>query len=141
MPAEARHISVTIDRDWRAVYDYACVPLHFPEWASGLGSGLRRDSEVADETFIVAAPEGQARVRFSPRNAYGVLDHWVTLQNGHTVYIPLRVIANGDGAEVTLSLIRQPQMSDADFARDADWVLRDLRRLKALIENDADAVS
>jgi hypothetical protein len=57
-----------------------------------------------------------------------------TLPSGQTVYIPLRVIANGDGAEVTLSLIRQPQMSAADFARDAEWVLRDLRRLKALLE-------
>ena len=134
MPAEVRHISVTIRRDWQAVYDYACIPEHFPAWASGLGSGLRRDEDATNETFIVAAPEGEARVRFSPRNDHGVLDHWVTLPDGQTVYIPLRVIANGDGTEVTLTLIRQPQMSDADFARDADWVLRDLQRLKTLLE-------
>ena len=134
MPGEVHHISITIDRDWHAVYDYACVPQHFPEWASGLGSGLRRDDEAPDETFIIAAPEGEARVRFSPRNAHGVLDHWVTLPSGQTVHIPLRVIAKGDGAEVTLTLIRQPQMSDADFACDADWVQRDLKRLKALLE-------
>ena len=130
MPTEVRHISISIDRDWRAVYDYACLPEHFPEWASGLGSGLRRDAQG----WIVATPEGEARVRFTPRNDHGVLDHWVTLPSGQSVYIPLRVIGNGDGAEVTLSLIRQPQMSDADFARDAEWVLRDLRRLKALLE-------
>ncbi|MGB0219334.1 MAG: hypothetical protein ACPGJF_08385 [Sinimarinibacterium flocculans] len=82
----------------------------------------------------MAAPEGEARVRFTPRNDHGVLDHWVTLPSGQTVYIPLRVIANGDGAEVTLGLIRQPQMSDADFARDAEWVLRDLRRLRERLE-------
>jgi hypothetical protein len=135
MPAEVRHLSVHIARAWRAVYDYACVPEHFPEWASGLGSGLRRIGAGSENVFIVAAPEGEARVRFSPRNDYGVLDHWVTLPDGRTVYIPLRVIANGDGAEVMLTLIRQPRMSDADFARDADWVLRDLNRLKALLES------
>ena len=96
--------------------------MHLPEWASGLGDGLRHDGE----DWIIAAPEGEARVRFTPRNDFGVLDHWVTLPSEQTVYIPLRVIANGNGAEVTLTLIRQPQMSDADFARDADWVLRDL---------------
>lgn len=134
MPAEVRHISIGIACDWHAVYDYACVPEHFPDWASGLGSGLRRVDDGASNSFIVAAPEGEARVRFSPRNAYGVLDHWVTLPSGQILYIPLRVIANGDGAEVTLTLIRQPQMSDADFARDASWVLRDLQRLKARLE-------
>jgi hypothetical protein len=139
MPAEVRHLSVHIARAWRTVYDYACVPEHFPEWASGLGSGLRRDGDGDGDgkadVYIVAAPEGEARVRFSPRNDYGVLDHWVTLPGGQTVYIPLRVIVHGDGAEVTLTLIRQPQMSDADFAHDADWVRRDLNRLKALLES------
>jgi hypothetical protein len=134
MPSDVRHLSISIDRDWRAVYDYACVPEHFPDWASGLGSGLRRDGAATDQTYIVAAPEGEARVRFSPRNEFGVLDHWVTLPNGQCIYIPLRVIENGDGAEVTLTLIRQSQMSDADFDRDAGWVLRDLQQLKRLLE-------
>lgn len=132
MSAEVRHLSVSIARDWRAVYDYACVPEHFPEWASGLGSELRREGEGED--WIVAAPDGEARVRFSARNELGVLDHWVTLASGHTVYIPLRVIAHGDGAEITLTLLRLPQMSDAEFERDSEWVLRDLNRLKVLLE-------
>lgn len=131
MTAEVRHISVGIARDWRTVYDYTCEPLHFPEWASGLGSGLVRDGD----DWIVQAPEGTARVRFTPRNDHGVLDHWVTLASGQCVYIPLRVIANGDGAEVTLSLLRLPQMSDADFARDAEWGRRDLEALKRLLES------
>ena len=131
MTADVRHLSVTIARPWRAVYDYACVPEHFADWASGLGSGLRRDGE----DWIVAAPEGEARVRFSARNDYGVLDHTVTLASGQTVYIPLRVIAHGEGAEITLTLLRLPQMSDADFVRDAEWVLRDLDRLKTRLES------
>ncbi len=42
----------------------------------------------------------------------------------------LRVIENGDGAEVMLTLFRQPGMSDEDFARDAKWITRDLRALR-----------
>jgi hypothetical protein len=43
---------------------------------------------------------GDVHVRFSPENPYGVLDHWVTLPDGTELYMPLRVVANGDGAEV-----------------------------------------
>lgn len=34
-----------------------------------------------------------------PRNAYGVLDHDVTLPLGETVYNPMRVRADGVGAK------------------------------------------
>lgn len=40
------------------------------------------------------------------------------------------MIANGEGAEVMLTLFRQPGMTDEDFARDAKWITRDLPALK-----------
>jgi hypothetical protein len=46
----------------------------------------------------------------------------------------MRVIANGDGSEVVLTLIRLPDVTDEQFASDAEWVERDLRALKALLE-------
>jgi hypothetical protein len=63
-----------------------------------------------------------------------VLDHRVELPGGTVIYIPLRVIENGSGAEVLLTLFRQPDMDDASFARDATWVAKDLQALKALLE-------
>ncbi len=65
----------------------------------------------------------------SPHNPFGVMDHMVRLEIGDEVYVPLRVFANGDGAEVALTLFRQPGMSDEKFATDADWVRRDLAAL------------
>ena len=50
------------------------------------------------------------------------------------IYIPMRVIANGTGSEVILTLFRLPDMTDEAFARDATWVERDLNALKALLE-------
>lgn len=43
------------------------------------------------------------------------------------------MIANGEGAEVMLTLFRQPGMTDEDFARDAKWITRDLRALKTYV--------
>lgn len=61
------------------------------------------------------------------------MDHWVDLGDGNVIYIPLRVIQNGEGAEVMLTLFRQPDMDDERFAADAKWINRDLAALKSLI--------
>lgn len=127
---EARPMSIGIDRPATEVYAFAHQPRNFPKWAAGLGAGLTRDGD----TWIAHGPDGDVRVRFSPENDFGVLDHWVTLPDGREIAIPLRVVANGDGAEVTLLLFRLPTMDDATFERDAGMVAKDLSTLKALLE-------
>lgn len=127
--AESRYLSVSIARDAGEAYDFLCEPENFPKWASGLGTLRKAGGEWVTET-----PEGPMKVRFSARNAFGVLDHWVTPASGATIYIPLRVIGNGDGCELVLTLFRQPGMSDEKFAADREWVMRDLMAAKALLE-------
>jgi hypothetical protein len=106
------------------------VPENFSKWASGLGTSLRQ----AGGDWIVETPEGPATVRFSERNSYGVLDHSVRLPRGGSVYVPLRVVARDEGCELVVTLFRQPDMSDAKFAADAEWVMRDLHAAKRLLE-------
>ena len=127
---ETRPITVSIARPATEVYAFAHRPEAFPEWAAGLGAGLTPDGD----RWIAHGPDGDVHVRFSPENPYGVLDHWVTLPDGTEISIPLRVVANGDGAEVTLTLFRVPGMDDATFARDQGMVAKDLAKLKALLE-------
>ena len=76
---------------------------------------------------------GPVRIGFTERNAFGVMDHHVDLGTGPEVYVPMRVVPNGGGAEVLVTLFRRPGMSDEAFAADAAWVLRDLLTLKALL--------
>jgi hypothetical protein len=128
---EARTLSVAIDRSWTEVYDAIWRPEDFPRWASGLsGAGLTQDGDV----WRAQGPEGPVTITFTERNAFGVMDHVVDLGGGREVSVPLRVIKNGEGAEVLLTLFRQPWMSDETFAADAAWIMRDLRALKALLE-------
>ena len=126
----ARFISISINRNWREVYDFAAEPTNFPKWASGLASGVER----AGEDWTAEGPDGPIRIRFSPVNAFGVLDHVVTLRSGVEVLIPLRVVPNGAGSEVTLTLFQTPGMSGETFEADAEWVHSDLRALKTLLE-------
>jgi hypothetical protein len=85
------------------------------------------------------APFGKVRVRFAEPNAFGVMDHDVTLESGVTVHNPMRVMPNGEGSELLFTLIRQPGMSDEQFAKDQAAVQKDLHALKELLEGFRDA--
>ncbi len=126
----ARVISVSINRSAADVYAFAHQPVNFPKWAAGLSNTLTQDGG----RWIAATPAGTAEVVFTPPNDFGILDHWVKLATGATVYVPLRVIPNRDGAEVQFTLFREPDMSEADMARDAGLITKDLAALKALLE-------
>lgn len=127
---QARVVHIGIDRPWQSVYAFAADPQTMPRWASGLADGLTQES--AD--WVAEGPLGAIRIRFSPDNEFGVIDHVVTMPSGQKVTNALRVIPNGDGAEVMFTLLRQPDMDDSQFAADAEWVMKDLKTLKALLE-------
>ncbi len=118
MAGETHKLSISIDRSAAEAYEFLSVPENFPKWASGLAEALR---------------DGLATVRFSERNAYGVLDHALDTPRG-SVYVPLRVVPRGEGCELVLTLFRRPQMSDDTFAADAEWVMRDLHAAKRILE-------
>jgi hypothetical protein len=131
---DVQHVSVTIDRRPADVYEFASDPRNLPRWAAGLvGSEVRQEGDewVADASF------GKVRIRFAPKNPFGVLDHDVRLESGVTIRNPMRVVPNGEGSEFTFTLIRQPGMSDEKFAEDKAAVERDLRTLKELLERVA----
>jgi hypothetical protein len=127
----SRIITASIDRDWHEVYDFASVPENFQRWAAGLG----RRFEKSGEEWIAEDPDGRAiRIRFSPPNEFGVLDHTVSAGDGEETRNAMRVVPNGTGAEVMFTLLRGPGMTDQEFAADAAAVQRDLNTLKAMLE-------
>ena len=130
--AAVQTISISIERPFAFVYEFLAVPENFPRWASGLASGL---NQVNGE-WIAQTPDGPLQIRFTPRNVFGIADHYVVPKSGPPIYIPMRVIANRTGSEVIFTLFRQPDMSDEKFAADAAWVRRDLQALKELLEAD-----
>ncbi len=58
----------------------------------------------------------------------------VVLESGRVFINAVRVAPDGSGSEVVFTVVRQPEMSDAEFAADCVAVERDLRRLKGLVE-------
>jgi hypothetical protein len=127
---ESRTLSVSIDRPWQELYELIWRPEAFQQWASGLSNAsLEKDGDV----WKAQGPGGPVRIRFTDHNAFGVMDHYVDVGGGVIVYVPLRVVANGEGAEVMLTLFRQEGMTDAQYAADAETIARDLGALADLM--------
>jgi len=134
MTSGSRPLSVHIDRPLSTVYAFASDPANLPRWAHGLGSSIVQE----DGAWFVETSHGRARVTVAPDNPYGVLDQEVVTPSGETVYVPLRVTADGDGSEVVFTLRRTPGMTDAELERDTALVTADLELLKKVLE-DGDA--
>jgi hypothetical protein len=132
---ESRHVSVWIQADPEAVYEFAADPQTWSKWAAGLAEGgLRQTSDG----WVADSPMGKVSVEFAPPNEFGVLDHVVRLPSGEAVYNPLRVIPGGVGearCEVLFSVRRRPGMTDAEFDADAAAVAADLDALRRLLED------
>jgi len=64
----------------------------------------------------------------------GVLDHQVILPSGDVFHNPMRVVPNGEGSEVLLTIYRGPEMSETEWVQDAAVVRNDLLTLKQILE-------
>ncbi|WZH37970.1 MAG: SRPBCC family protein [Microbacterium enclense] len=127
----SRHVSVVVHAEPSAVYDFAHDVVNLPKWASGLAAGpIRR----VDDRLIMTSPMGEVTVRFTEQNKLGILDHDVTLPSGTTVNNPVRVLAHPEGAEVVFT-VRQIELTEDEFDRDVSLVLKDLRKLRDLVES------
>lgn len=129
---EVRHVSISIDCPPEVAYAFASDPRNLPRWAAGLAK-----SEVTQDgdAWIATAPFGKVRIVFASANAFGVLDHDVTLESGESVRNPMRVLPNGKGSEFVFTLMKREGMSDRQFADDRAAILHDLKTLKRLLES------
>lgn len=125
------HLSISINRLPVDVYRFAADPRNLPKWAAGLA---RSEVKKAGADWVAEAPFGKVKIRFVNENKLGVMDHDVELESGVTVHNPMRVVPNGNGSEFIFTLIRQPGMSDEQFATDRSAVDADLKTLKNLLE-------
>jgi uncharacterized protein YndB with AHSA1/START domain len=127
-------LSISINRSPQVVYDFVSNAEHLPKWANMFCLSVTR----ANGDWIVETPQqGQVKLRFAEGNAFGVLDHYVTVSPGIEVYVPMRVVQNGQGSEVLFTLFQTKDMPDEKFAEDVRWVNEDRRNLKNVLEAKA----
>jgi hypothetical protein len=132
MPSRTLHVSIARPPD--IVYEFIMTAERFPEWAPGFALSVRQSD---DGGWVVETADGPMPIAFGDGNALGVADHTVTLRPGFTVTNPIRVLPNGDGAEVIFTLFQRPEVSHDEFEVDAATVQSDLDTLKRVVEAGA----
>jgi len=129
----ARTISISIARPVAEVYDYLADPSKLPEWTMALGPSLRPlgpESWIAEEPTLETGP---ITISFCPRNRFGVLGREIAYA-GRVLPLPMRVVANGEGSEVTITLFLRHDDSEERIESELEWIRTDLMTLKALLE-------
>ena len=129
----SRTVTVSIDTPPARVYEFAGNPENFPVWTPSFVRSVRR----AGDGWILETRDGELGLRFVADNPFGVLDHYVRVAPGEEFLVPMRVVPNGSGSEVMLTLVQTPDMSAKQFAEDTAMIERDLRALKAVLEGAA----
>jgi hypothetical protein len=124
-------ISISIGCPLADAYAYLARPANFEAWAAiEPGSFHQRpDGDWEGET-----PFGFRHFRFTPPNAFGVLDHAIFEPGGEVRYNPMRVTPNDEGTDLTFTFFRREGMDDAQFASAVEWITTDFLALKSLLE-------
>lgn len=127
---KSRTMNTSINSNPQIVYDFVSNLENLPRWASNTFPSIK---EVNGE-WVVDTSQGQNKVMLAERNNFGILDHYVKLTSGVEVYVPMRVVKNGDGSEVMLTVFQTPEMTYERYAEDIKTVEKDLNHLKTIIE-------
>ncbi len=123
-------MNISIKSDPKKVYDFVSNLENLPRWASSTFPSIKE----VDGEWVIDTPNGQNKVRLAERNNFGILDHNVKLTSGIEVYVPMRVVKNGDGSEVMLTVFQTPEMTNEGYAKDMQTVEKDLDHLKTIID-------
>ena len=97
-------MNISIKSDPKTVYDFISNLENLSRWAPSTFPSIKE----VDGEWIIDTPHGQNKVMLTERNSFGILDHHVRLTSGIEVYVPMRVVKNGDGSEVMLTVYQIP---------------------------------
>ena len=128
----SRTISVSIKRDPKVVYEFVLNLENFPRWARSTFQSIKQ----LNGNWVAETTQGSVTIDLTERNNFGILDHFVKLSSGAVIFVPMRVIKNGEGSEAIFTLFQTADMPDNKFAEDAKSVKKDLNILKNLVEEE-----
>ena len=125
-------INIQIQRPVEEVYAFLGDPQNLASWTM-----VENGRQVPDSGPLVWAfegPRGAVLVHFTPPNAHFIMDYTVWMSGDIRQAGYVRLIGNGEGTEMIHTSIQQPDISDAEFESEAEWLTSDLLVLKSLLE-------
>ncbi|KRA41747.1 hypothetical protein [Devosia sp. Root635] len=125
-------ISLYIDYPYDTAYRFLANPLNYGEWAA-VDRASYRPLDNGDWEAMTNFG-GIRHFRFTPVNAFGVLDHAIFVPGEKLLWTPMRVTPNEEGTELTFTFYQRPGMGEEEFASAIEWITTDFLTLKSLLE-------
>jgi len=133
---KAKTITVTIDAEPRKVLAWMTQPEILPQWNAALCRSVRNEGGE----WIAESPRGPLGLRWVREDRSGLVDLVVQTPDQELVWA-MRVLSNGSGAEVVLTIVQPPGLSDSTFHDHTRWAEKAIRELKKLAEAEESKTS
>src|SRR4051812_48253361 len=95
-------LSITISRPWKDVFDFLADAENLPRWNRGYCRQLKKQAGK----WCMDSPLGEVQVQLITDHFSGVLDQQIIPSTGPAFRVPLRVLENGEGSEVVMTVFR-----------------------------------
>lgn len=124
-------ITLQIERPYAAVYQFLVDPRNFSQWAAVDSASFAPNG---DGDWRAMTAGGLRHYRFSPINAFGILDHAQFVPGEAPMFNPMRVFPNENGTELLFTFFRREGMTDEEFDSTIEWITTDFLTLKSVLE-------
>ena len=122
--------SVDIQAAPDKVFAFLSDAVNWPEYAI---VNLRSVSPGQNGWFKAVTKFGEGELKVNPVKEFGILDHtWKDPQASWQVYS--RVVPNGDGSTVMMTLFQPPVMDDQQFDHAMKEMDTEMNKLKEILE-------
>ncbi len=122
--------TITIQTEWKKVFDFMANPANLPKWAVVFCRGLRSEGSE----WIVTTPDGEMKIRYNADAKRGIIDMYVSSEPGVESPAFTRVVPNGQGSEYIFTLFQPPGIPDEAFAGQIKGLKQEFGVLKDLME-------
>jgi hypothetical protein len=122
--------SADIEAAPEKVHSFLANPLNWPQYAI---VNLRSVTPGQDGWFRAITKFGEGQIKVNPVREFGILDHtWKDPQASWQVFA--RVVPNGEGSTVMMTLFQPPVMSDSQFDQAMNEMDVEMQKLKEILE-------
>ncbi|HWB85238.1 MAG TPA: SRPBCC family protein [Bryobacteraceae bacterium] len=122
--------SIDIQAPPEKVFAFVIDPMNWPQYAI---VNLRSVSPGQEGWFKAITKFGEGELKVNSVKELGLFDHvWKDPQASWQVYS--RVVPNGDGSTVVMTLFKPPAMSDQQFDHSMEEMDIEMAKLKEILE-------
>lgn len=123
-----------VDRPAGEVHAFLSDASNWPRWC--VTNILAIEPSRHPGWWSISTPQGPAEIRIHADRHTGIVDHEFRDPDepDEVAVVPARVVANGRGAEFSMTIFQPPQLADAEFERQLQLIGTELGALKDVLE-------